>query len=277
MVKMQILRGFPAAGSRVIVGLALRKKNKYQALSIEEEKEIEALRYENHRLRNILEENLKLFQNISQSPSLTKDCPADLYKRLEAAVESTKFLNQLESLHQASNNFPFEETTEADLVTVEILVNGERSRWVWVTDEKLVEERSGIDNETYVIVSEDDVVEGVANFMAKCIISNPKTQKLTPQELQKNRSHSVTFQLRIRLMLGFVLPFTFCSLDDCCGQGFGRCDRMEQLMNIWHAGTMFYGLAMWGLALSGLYRHRGVLKVAAKRIGASGKLVMKAL
>ncbi|XP_026410325.1 uncharacterized protein LOC113305519 [Papaver somniferum] len=168
--------------------------------------------------------------------------------KLFAAVESTKFLNQLESLHQASNNFPFEETTEADLVTVEILVNGERSRWVWVTDEKLVEERSGIDNETYVIVSEDDVVEGVANFMAKCIISNPKTQKLTPQELQKTVAKALE-----------------------------GVNRMEQLMNIWHAGTMFYGLAMWGLALSGLYRHRGVLKVAAKGIGASGKLVMKAL
>ncbi|KAI3909377.1 hypothetical protein MKW98_007901 [Papaver atlanticum] len=225
-----------------------KEQQYHQVLSIEEEKEIEALRFENHRLRNILEENLKLFQNISQSPSLTKDCPADLYKRLEAAVESTKFLNLLESLHQASNNFPFEETTEADLVTVEILVNGERSRWVWVTDEKLVEERSGIDNETYVIVSEDDVVEGVANFMAKCIISNPKTQKLTPQELQKTVAKALE-----------------------------GVNRMEQLMNIWHAGTMFYGLAMWGLALSGLYRHRGVLKVAAKGIGASGKLIMKAL
>ncbi|RZC73557.1 hypothetical protein C5167_049040 [Papaver somniferum] len=213
-----------------------KEQQYHQALSIEEEKKLK------------LFENLKLFQNISQSPSLTKDCPADLYKRLEAAVESTKFLNQLESLHQASNNFPFEETTEADLVTVEILVNGERSRWVWVTDEKLVEERSGIDNETYVIVSEDDVVEGVANFMAKCIISNPKTQKLTPQELQKTVAKALE-----------------------------GVNRMEQLMNIWHAGTMFYGLAMWGLALSGLYRHRGVLKVAAKGIGASGKLVMKAL
>ncbi|KAI3936135.1 hypothetical protein MKW92_008020 [Papaver armeniacum] len=63
---------------------------------------------------------------------------------------------------------------EADLVTAKILVNRERSRW-----------RNGIDNETYAIVSEDDVVEGVANFMEKCIISDPKTQKLTPQELQK--------------------------------------------------------------------------------------------
>lgn len=39
-----------------------------------------------------------------------------------------------------------------------------------------VEERSGIDNDSYVVVTEEHVVDGVANFMAKCIISNPKAQ-----------------------------------------------------------------------------------------------------
>ena len=50
---------------------------------------------------------------------------------------------------------------------------------MWVTDEMVpsnVEERSGIDNENYVIISEAHVVDGVANFMAKCILSNPKAQ-----------------------------------------------------------------------------------------------------
>lgn len=55
----------------------------------------------------------------------------------------------------------------------------EPSWWVWVTDEKFhcnVEERSGIDNENYVIISEEHVVDGVAHFMARCILSNPKAQ-----------------------------------------------------------------------------------------------------
>ncbi|KAI3983897.1 hypothetical protein MKX01_011605 [Papaver californicum] len=181
----------------------------HQALSIEEEKEIEALRYENHRLRNILEENLKLFQNISQSPSLTKDCPTDLYKRLEAAVESTKFLNQLESLHQASlnsstNNFPFEETTCLFFVVVFCFEALQKLIWC-------------------------------CQFHGKMIISNPKTQKLTPQELQKTVAKALE-----------------------------GVNKVEQLVNIWHAGTM-------------LYRHCGVLKMAAKGIGASGKLIKRAL
>ena len=63
-----------------------------------------------------------------------------------------------------------------------ILINidqKEPSWWVWVTDEMTPsnsEEESGIDNENYVIVSEEHVVDGVANFMARCILSNPKAK-----------------------------------------------------------------------------------------------------
>ena len=39
-----------------------------------------------------------------------------------------------------------------------------------------VEEMSGIDNESYVLVSEEHVVDGIANFMAKCIVSSPKAR-----------------------------------------------------------------------------------------------------
>lgn len=71
---------------------------------------------------------------------------------------------------------------ENDLQTAEVLVNvdqEEPSWWVWVTEEMVpsnVEERSRIDNDSYVVVSEEHVVDGVANFMAKCIVSNPKAQ-----------------------------------------------------------------------------------------------------
>jgi len=42
------------------------------------EKELEALRSENQRLRDLLEQNLKLLQNISESPCLLEDCPPDV-------------------------------------------------------------------------------------------------------------------------------------------------------------------------------------------------------
>ncbi len=42
------------------------------------EEELESLRSENQRLRNLLEQNLKLLQNLSESPSLLNDCPPDV-------------------------------------------------------------------------------------------------------------------------------------------------------------------------------------------------------
>ncbi|KAK9096029.1 hypothetical protein Sjap_021526 [Stephania japonica] len=220
--------------------------------------ELEALRSENLRLRAVLEDNLKLLHSLSQSPSLSQDCPPDLYTRLVAAVDSANFMSQLESLRQSTadecyNSFPFKKVTGPDLESVETLVNvglNEPSWWVWVMEEKPPPggiELSGIDNEGYVIVSEEQVVDGVANFIARCILSNPKAQKMTPAELQKSVATAL--------------------------EGVSKFDKM---MKIWHAGQTFYALATWGLALAGLYRHRAILRVAAKGVGATGKLVMKA-
>ncbi|EXB38418.1 hypothetical protein L484_022318 [Morus notabilis] len=221
--------------------------------------DLESLRSENQRLRSLLQQNLKLLQSLSDSPSLLNDCPPDLYARLVATVDSENFLARIKSLQQASakgtgNQFPFKVATGTDLETAEVLINvdqEEPSWWVWVTEEMVpnnVEERSGIDNDSYVVVTEEHVVDGVANFMAKCIISNPKAQNLTPEELQKTMVKAL-----------------------------GGVNKLEQILGIWHAGKLFYALATWGLALTGLYQSRAVLKVAAKGVHATSKVVMRAL
>jgi len=74
---------------------------------------------------------------------------------------------------------------EVDYQSADILINvdsKEPSWWVWVADETdpiNFEECSGIDDESYLIISEEHVVDGVANFMAKCIMSNPKARVCT--------------------------------------------------------------------------------------------------
>ncbi|XP_068641572.1 uncharacterized protein [Aristolochia californica] len=219
--------------------------------------EVDCLKSENLRLRALLEENLHLLQELSGSPAFRKDCPPDLYSRLEAAVNSSKFLGQLEnhaSTISSNNNFPFSKATGADLHLVEVLINADQDKpslWVWVTHEMVpstTEELSGIDDESYVIVDMDQVVDGLANFVARCIISNPKAQKLSPEELHKTVARA----------LG----------------GLSKWDKFEKL---WHAGQIFYALSTWGLALAGLYRHRAILKAAAKGIGTTSKVVLKAI
>lgn len=57
--------------------------------------------------------------------------------------------------------------------------DGKVSWWVWVTSEiapKSLEEVSGIDDENYVIITEEDVVDGIANFIARCILENQKSK-----------------------------------------------------------------------------------------------------
>ncbi|XP_021284096.1 uncharacterized protein LOC110416423 [Herrania umbratica] len=220
------------------------------------EKELETLRSENRRLRNLLEQNLKLLNNLSESPAVLNDCPPDFYARLVSTVDSKDFLTRLKSLNESNTlvEFPFKEATGDDMHSAEILINldqKEPSWWVWVTDEMVpsnVEEWSGIDDENYIVVSEEHVVDGVANFMAKCILSNPKAQTLTPEELQKTLL-----------------------------KAFGGVSKLEKVLGIWHAGKLFYTLSTWGLALVGLYRTRTVLKLAAMGINSTSKVVMRAL
>lgn len=70
----------------------------------------------------------------------------------------------------------------ADVEKAEVLVNVDHEKpswWVWVSEDIVpsnLEEKSGIDNENYMIVSEEHVVDGVANFMAKCVLANPNSQ-----------------------------------------------------------------------------------------------------
>ncbi|XP_039015519.1 uncharacterized protein LOC120145866 [Hibiscus syriacus] len=220
------------------------------------EKEFEILKSENRRLRNQLEQNLKLLHNLSEYPALLNDCPPDLQARLTSTVDSKDFLTRLKSLNESNTKieFPFKEATGGDIHSAEVLINvdqKEPSWWIWVTDEMVpsnVEEWSGIDDENYVVVSEEHVVDGVANFMAKCILSNPKAQTLTPEELQKTLLKAL-----------------------------GGVSKLEKVLSIWHAGKLFYTLSTWGLTLAGLYKSRTILKLAAMGINTTGKVAMKAL
>ncbi|KAI4337803.1 hypothetical protein L6164_016178 [Bauhinia variegata] len=226
--------------------------------NLSSDEELKSLQSENRRLRDLLEQNLRLLHKISESPSFVNDCPPDLYARLEATVRSDDYLTRLECLQQESvnggNQFPFKEATEFDYQSADFLINvdsEEPSWWVWVTDEMVpsnIEEKSGIDNENYVLISEEHVIDGVANFMARCILSNPKALKLSPEELQKTLSKAL-----------------------------GGVSKLEKVLGIWHAGKMFYALSTWGLALAGLYRSRTVLKLAAKGVHATSKLALRAL
>ncbi|KAI9087619.1 hypothetical protein K1719_030489 [Acacia pycnantha] len=125
--------------------------------------------------------NLMLLHKLSQSPSFLNDCPPDLQARLVDNVRSDEYLTQLKCLQQ-----------KVDYQSANILVvDSEKLSWrVWVKDEvepSNIEEHSGINDENYIVIGEEHVVDGFANFMAKCFLSNPKSRNLSPKEPRKSK------------------------------------------------------------------------------------------
>ncbi|KAJ4750786.1 elongation factor [Rhynchospora pubera] len=216
----------------------------------EDEEELEMLRSENLRLKAQLADNLAVLQSIYKAPSVSKDCPPDLYERLIASVDSSNYLKTLESLQEPVVE-PTNQGSEENSEDVSINVDGELSWWVWVTeklDPQNLEEPSGIDNDNYVIISEENVIDGIASFIARCILENPESKTLSPQELHKAVTRAIA----------------------------GIKERMS-LKNIWEAGKVIYSLSTWGIFLAGLYRQRAIVKVAAKGVATTSKFVMKML
>ncbi|KAJ8498577.1 hypothetical protein OPV22_009129 [Ensete ventricosum] len=224
-----------------------------------EDDEAAQLRAENLRLRGILADNVAILQTIYDSPALSSDCPPDLHSRLLAAVENSSFLGELELLHRGSKDIPncgipTAETKGAELNGVEVPIkidDAEPSWWVWITHEitpDCLEEVSRIDNENYVIISEENVIDGISNFIARCILEHPKSKILSPEELQK---------AVVRAM--------------------GNTKDRRKWKDIWEAGKVIYTLSTWGIALAGLYSNRAILKAAARGVSASANFVLKAL
>ncbi|CAI9089402.1 OLC1v1023969C1 [Oldenlandia corymbosa var. corymbosa] len=98
-----------------------------------------------------------------------------------------------------------------------------------------VEDDDEIGTEDYVIVSEGDVVDGIANFMARCVVMDPKGRYLAPGKLQKAITKAMAGE-----------------------------SKVEKVMHIYAAGKTFHKWSKWGIALAGLYRARSILKIAAK-------------
>ncbi|XP_020580294.1 uncharacterized protein LOC110024587 [Phalaenopsis equestris] len=236
---------------------ALEHRRERKIVTAEVEDEIARLHSENHRLKALLAENAHLIHDISQIPSLINECPSDLYSQLLAAVNSTNFLETIESLDKkliSGSKADLSNSKYTDQNAPDVLIRDDEddsSCWVLVMRDAVpynLEEMSEIDTENYVIITEENVVDGIANFMARCILENPKSKSISPQELQK-------------------------AVSKALGDMKGR----NVLKSLWDAGIVIYTLSTWGIFLTGLYRHRAIVKSAAKAAHASTKFVLKAL
>uniref|UniRef100_A0ACD5WAT4 Uncharacterized protein n=1 Tax=Avena sativa TaxID=4498 RepID=A0ACD5WAT4_AVESA len=217
--------------------------------------EAERLRAENAILRARLADDLVLLRELQGAPFVSQECPPDLHTRLVASVNNASFLSYLEK----ARDEPIHEHTALSGGMTEVDIGditntkgeGKNGSWVLVSCDTAgsnMEEISGIDNENYVMVNDNDIVDALATFVARCILEDPKSKSLSSKELQK------------------AVATALSSMTD-----------RKKWISFWEAAKVIYILATWGITIAGLYRSRAVLKMAAKGAVVSTKFIMKAL
>ncbi|XP_030542723.1 uncharacterized protein LOC115749861 isoform X2 [Rhodamnia argentea] len=155
----------------------------------------------------------------------------ELCELLKSRVECPEFLEKLESA-QAS-----------------VPQNEEGSSWDMVNENDLWDsENEDLDEEDYVLVREEDIVEGIACFMAAYLSSLKQTKELTPNQLQA--ALSKTFSVK---------------------------KKKGKLRKAWDGSKVIYNVASWGATAIGIYQNPVLLRVASNAFWTSCHVISKLL
>lgn len=160
-----------------------------------------------------------------------------LYDRLETKIASPDFLDKLGSIHEASLKDPSEGQDEQgswDLITEMDL-----------TSTDLKDSRNCLDPETYIVVNQEDIIEGMACFMARYVSSLPQTKGMTPKQLQN------------ALKKAFGVP------------------KKGRLRKLWNGSKVLYTAASWGATAVSLYNNPALVKAASVAFWTSIQVMTK--
>ncbi|XP_010942661.1 uncharacterized protein [Elaeis guineensis] len=169
-----------------------------------------------------------------RSPSAADQEIDELCDLLKSKVESSDFLEKLGSNHKS--------------VSHSISVD-ENASWDMVSTTDLWEDKQG-DNESdpdgYVLVRQEDIVEGIACFMAAYLLSMKQTKELTPNELQE--ALSKTFAVK---------------------------KKKSRLRKAWDGSKVIYNVASWSATAIGIYQNPAILKAASAAFWSSCRVISK--
>ncbi|CAI8585678.1 unnamed protein product [Vicia faba] len=173
--------------------------------------------------------------NVSDSnddslPSTPPDPEADqLCDLLKSRLECPDFLDKLECAQASVYQNTVEEGSSWDLVC-------ENDLWEGVAS----------DEEDYVLVRQDDILDGIACFMAAYLLSLKKTKDLTPNQLQ-----------------------------DALSKTFSVEKKKGKLRKAWDGSKVIYNVASWGATAIGIYQNPVILRAATKAFWTSCQVISK--
>ncbi|KAJ6304690.1 hypothetical protein OIU76_002045 [Salix suchowensis] len=170
----------------------------------------------------------------SSSTSLGDQEEADeLCDLLKSRLECPDFLDKLECAQLSVSQNITEEGSTWDMIS-------ENDLWEAEIDES--------DQEDYVLVREEDIVEGIACFMAAYLLSLKQTKDLAPTQLQE--ALSKTFSVE---------------------------KKKGKLRKAWDGSKVIYNVASWGATAIGLYQNPVLFGAASKAFWTSCHVISKLL
>ncbi|MCO5552282.1 hypothetical protein L7F22_005794 [Adiantum nelumboides] len=187
---------------------------------------------------DLYEEALQDLRTFARKRSFNKHMDDDqLYSRLEAKIASPDFLETLGSIYIA----PAKVSQESQ---------DDQSSWDFInekdwTSSELEDSCNSLKLESYVVVNQEDIVDGMACFMAKYVSSLPQSKDLSPKQLQT----------ALKKVLG--------------------ASRKGRLRRLWSGSKFLYTAASWGATAVSLYNNPIVAQAASKAFWTSIQLVTK--
>lgn len=171
-------------------------------------------------------------ENDECSPAQASDAEAEeLCDLLKSRVDSPDFLQKLESVQASAPQNIAEEGSSWDMVSDNDL---------WESGNPL------LDNEDYVLVRQEDIVEGIACFMAAYLLSLKQAKDLTPTQLQE--ALSKTFSVK---------------------------KKKGKFRKAWDGSKVLYNVASWGATAIGIYQNPAIIRAATSALWTSCHAISK--
>ncbi|KAK4359131.1 hypothetical protein RND71_021360 [Anisodus tanguticus] len=155
----------------------------------------------------------------------------ELRDLLKSRVECPDFLQKLENAQTSVPQNLVEEGSSWDMVN-------ENDRWEGGNPE--------LDGEDYVLVRQEDIVDGIACFMAAYLLSLKQTKDLTPNQLQ-----------------------------DALSKTFSLKKKKGKLRKAWNGSKVIYNVASWGATAIGIYQNPAILRAASAAFWTSCRVISK--
>jgi hypothetical protein len=152
---------------------------------------------------------------------------------LKTRVESPEFLDKIGSLYQVNPD--------------------EAASWSIINKAEAWEAKNCCgdgesDQDGFVVVKQEDIVEGIACFMAAYLLSLKETKELTPTELQKVLSK--TFEVK---------------------------KKKSRLRKAWDGANVVYNVASWSATAIGIYQNPALVQAARTAVFTSWQVLSKLL